>query len=638
MAAWEHEARDHFTGEWVHGPDVPPIRMFPLSDVLGMESRDGSRVSSTLAAKRTTEKYRKLRDLMRSNGQQKPVDIYPGEAPGQKMLADGHNRVAVADELGWKTIAGYDFTAPRQAELSTCDHCGCPRPDSITEQIELGWHYNPAEHRDAHGRWTRGAAVPADADDFMADLPDRSVTGAILKEWRKTAKPSPEAIALNQASATWLAGDHDATLGLLDDATRAADAAGHHDDAGRYRAIADKIRTADEEKTGLKTPVRKLASAAVPAIDRMVGGRSAFNGKVYTWPDDDPQHEGIAAEMRWDGTMGVGTMLAREIQRTQADPHAQITDPVQYQDVLHELIHAELPPGESYQRHAPAYGASPAVQAIEEGFTELGAHHHAHEFFDAIGVGKRETQILSEGLGGYPVPDPAFGKAVAKYAADLQKQYVQLAYDPRAPQHQAAERLGAFIEQLKDDPEWIDVTDFSFSEIQHLGDPQLAKWAEEQRARWQKISVMPREMHTTMGELADRYDDPMIIDGGSGWGHYGPQTRAAQRWVQDVAEAEGVTDMRKGSPGFRRVKELTDEINREGPAGKDYMLASQVMRAAGRVPQDDPNLTALLGSYIRGQWMKDPDSGASLYPKIVRYLEMQTAPGPHKMAELSEAL
>jgi len=314
----------------------------------------------------------------------------------------------------------------KEAELSNDDHCsncGCPRPDSITDQIELGWHFNPAEHRDAHGRWTRGATVPGQSLT-ISKLWD--VHKAIDDEWRKSSVNSPEGLALNRASAWWDANDHENTVIHLRDAAREATAAGHDAAASRYQNIAAKIETYDQESRSLETPVRELASAAVPAVDRMIGGRSAYTGKVYTWSDDDPQYVGVAAEMRWDGTMGARAELAREIQRTQADQHAQIMDPVQYQDVLHELIHAELPPGESYQKHAPAYGKSPEVQAIEEGFTELGAHHHAHEFFDAIGVGKRETQVLAEGLGGYPVPNPAYRRAVSTLAANLQAGYVKL--------------------------------------------------------------------------------------------------------------------------------------------------------------------------------------------------------------------
>jgi len=154
----------------------------------------------------------------------------------------------------------------------------------------------------------------------------------------------------------------------------------------------------------------------------------------------------------------------------------------------------------------------------------------------------------------------------------------------------------------------------------------MANWAMAMTSKAQQAESLGLSKHATMDELADKYDDPMMIDSGSGWGHYGSQTRAALYWVQDAAEGEGVTDMRRGSPGSRRVKELADEINREGPAGKDYAMASQVMRAAGRVPQDDPNLTALLGSYIRGQWMKDQDSGASQYRRAARYLRCR----PHR--------
>lgn len=530
------------------------------------------------------------------------------------------------------------YIDPRQAELSgTCDHCGCPRPDSITDQIELAWHFDPAERRDAHGRWT-GGAVPSASG--RSAIEDERISDAIVKEWRKTEKPGAIAIELNRASAALDASDHEGALQHLREAARLADEAGHPDDAARYRRTADRIQAADEAHKDLESPVARMADRAMPAVDRMVGGHSAWNGAIRSWDDDDPEHIGIAAEMRWDGTMGVRAELAREIKRTQDDPKTPVNDPVQYQDLLHELIHSELSsPNDKYASHASAY-QKPDVRAIEEGFTELGAHHHAHEFFDVIGIGNRPTQITAQDEYGDPVPNPAYRRAVSKLAANLQAGYVKLSADPRPPQRHAAELLGNLVEEIKADPESLADGNFIYAiaSVQHLGDPQMAKWAMAMTGKAQQAQNLGLLKHATMGELADKYNSGLLIDSGSGWGHYPLQTMAAQRWVQDVAKAEGIADTRSGTPGHGRTVALADEINREGAADKDYAMASQLLRARGIDPRADTSLTQVVAGFIRNHWAEHMGDGAANYQAAVSFLRMIQAPSPHKMAELSEAL
>ena len=105
----------------------------------------------------------------------------------------------------------------------------------------------------------------------------------------------------------------------------------------------------------------------------------------------------------------------------------------------------------------------------------------------------------------------------------------------------------------------------------------------------------------TMTEYAKRLRDPDRIASGDAWRHYAWQTAAAQSWVQDAAKAEG-----KG-PKSPRVRELADEINREGVGGKVPAMARQVIRAAGGNPDDFAGQPFLaLESRIREQWPQGP--------------------------------
>ena len=70
--------------------------------------------------------------------------------------------------------------------------------------------------------------------------------------------------------------------------------------------------------------------------------------------------------------------------------------------------------------------------------------------------------------------------------------------------------------------------------------------------------------------------------------------------------AEGHSDLRPGEEGYQRVRELADEINRQGPAGKLRALVRQVMRAAGAQDQETAagRLSELLAIQIKGSWTR----------------------------------
>jgi hypothetical protein len=209
--------------------------------------------------------------------------------------------------------------------------------------------------------------------------------------------------------------------------------------------------------------------------------------------------------------------------------------------------------------------------------------------------------VLSVGQYG-PEDNPRYISAVSGIVKDMQAHWAKLVSDPRPPQQQAAEKLGNEIERLKDDPtalqtEWDGGLENAMKEVQHLGDPGLADWVAKTMAgvdTWKGSDGSVRQarsMHVsktaTLSEYARRLQDPLRVDAGDAWGHYGWQTAAAQRWVNDVALAEGHNDVSKG-PGLARARELSDEINRQGTDGKLHVMAEQVARASGIKPVSPP--------------------------------------------------
>ena len=122
-------------------------------------------------------------------------------------------------------------------------------------------------------------------------------------------------------------------------------------------------------------------------------------------------------------------------------------------------------------------------------------------------------------------------------------------------------------------------------------------------------SGKPVKNYYTVREMAQDMADPVNINEGNSWGHYPTQVRDAQDWVQEVAKAEGHGDLRPGTPGHDRVVALSDEVNRQGAAGKITVMARQLAMAMTRDhpkvrndPQSMANLTASIDRDIHQQW------------------------------------
>jgi len=131
--------------------------------------------------------------------------------------------------------------------------------------------------------------------------------------------------------------------------------------------------------------VTRFADRAAKIVPGLLGGgHQAWDGKVEVY---DPKYQGFAAALQWDGVMAFGGELAAGMQQDAAG-HGPVRDPGAYLTVLHELIHGTVPEGQSYSGGMQDY-EDPVVTTVEEGFTELGAIHHAPEFFAKMGIGGR---------------------------------------------------------------------------------------------------------------------------------------------------------------------------------------------------------------------------------------------------------
>jgi hypothetical protein len=116
--------------------------------------------------------------------------------------------------------------------------------------------------------------------------------------------------------------------------------------------------------------------------------------------------------------------------------------------------------------------------------------------------------------------------------------------------------------------------------------------------------------------MAVTIDNPEEIANGNGWKHYPTQTKDAQDWVQQIAREEGIQDL-GNKAGHARIVELTDEVNRQGAAGKLGIMSQQLAYAMTKDPKlradntfmDD--LTMKIADAILHQWNTGNPEGAA---------------------------
>ncbi len=364
-------------------------------------------------------------------------------------------------------------------------------PGTVTQQIQMAWHFDPREMRDRTGRWARSEGF---SDNTVSQgrlyvrLQGESAAAADSGQQviAKQLDNAAQEIRRGEASGFAMA------AGYVGNAAAEAARNGRQGQAEKYLKLQHQLLmvSRDTPQAGsAQGAVLDLVKKAAPVVPGLLGGgHETWNGQVSVFPAYD--NPGVIGELDWNARMSIEEKTAGNIQDAVEHPDKLVSDPAAFEVILHELVHGIVPEGENYAGSKPGYKENYrayqelTVAQIEEGFTELGSIHHAPEFFAKIGVGKRKLGFM-----GIPTPQ-------------------------------------------------------------------------------------------TMNDRALALQDPVRIANGEAWGHYGWQTRMAQDWVQQVAMDEGHADLRRGTPGYDRTRELADEVNREGPAGKVQVLATQVVRAA----------------------------------------------------------
>lgn len=378
-------------------------------------------------------------------------------------------------------------------------------------QINAG-HVIGGEHTEqGFGKLLRKAATPFVGSAPHGEEYPGQFSEQIIQFWKGEDNPAAKQ-ELNLASAEWEGGSHPGAARHL---RNAAQLTGNGNRAAQYNELAKNIETAGQTDTELRAGVAAEANKAKTIVPGLLGSRhELWNGKTHIYPVTEKPR--VLAELEWDGTLNMQDQVAVALMDARANPDQPVKSPDAFEVLEHEMIHGVVQPGterdneRAYQNYATAQ--------IEEGFTELGAIHHAPEFLDQMGVGSRQS------------------------------------------------------------------------------------------GQW--------EGHT-LREQAQAMQDPAEIAGGNAWGHYGSQTKDAQDWVQQVAKEEGVADLRPGTPGHGRVMSLTDEINRQGAAGKITVMARQlaVAMSRGSAVRNDhqamSDLTATVEKSIREQWNTDAPEGAA---------------------------
>lgn len=162
----------------------------------------------------------------------------------------------------------------------------------------------------------------------------------------------------------------------------------------------------------LQEAATKEAVNSASYMPQLLGGgahENAWNGTVNVY--SSASKPGVLAELDWDGNMNVADNVAQALQTDQTSkPGSLVKYPDAHEVILHELIHGVVPSQHSRAADEKAYQDYAQAQ-IEEGFTELGAIHHAPEFFRLSGLADRPTDVEKSGFAEWG----ADGKPVKHY-------------------------------------------------------------------------------------------------------------------------------------------------------------------------------------------------------------------------------
>lgn len=518
-------------------------------------------------------------------------EIETGGSGGGRVIEHGPEGANAEGHFG--STPGELGTAVSGGAATDLAGAGRPAPGGIAAQIELA-EGNPLaylhESRASDGRWVHGVGSQADgtvidkmitpgkAEEQLRQLEHEAKDGVERKlvhsaiGWLTyTPMPSSQAV-LNAAGKMRTAARRAADLGHTDRAE-------HYDiAAGRLEDLSVRMETHPEEfdpdASYHSAESAAFVSKGAGIVPGLLGGKGkeTWNGTVSIFPQST--RPAVAGEMTWRAQMN----LSDDVDKAVKDAKAR--KPVQDEGMLlvplHELIHGVVAPDDEYGKNEAAY-QDPAGADIEEGFTELGTIQHASEFLDKMGMGKLDTPITATEPG-IQINE----KALYDSQSELEKLRTLLGSDggyagSLAAYNAITAARNTFIYSNPLDSEEI-VRNLQMA----LNNTRNEEAKKRITALLDSAGVSGKIRHATAAEWAQRVNDPDRIADGDAWGHYATQTARAQAWTQSVAGAEGLPT---GTPQhLTRMRELADEINSQGPAGKIHVMAEQVARASGAEP------------------------------------------------------
>lgn len=274
-----------------------------------------------------------------------------------------------------------------------------------TQALDLtgGWHDAwRHEMRGPHGEWVKGerteqglgSLLRKAATPFVGPAPKGEgypgeFADKIIKFWKNEDNPQAKQ-ELNLAGAEWGSStstehNHPATALHLRNAARLTP---DGNKATQYNELARDIETAGQTDAELRKNVTDEATPASRIVPALLGSQhEIWNGKVQIYSVAEKPK--VLAELEWDGSLNVQDQVAAALGDARAHPELPVKNPDAFEVLEHEMIHGVVQEGterdneRAYQDYATAQ--------IEEGFTELGAIHHAPEFLDKMGLGSRES-------------------------------------------------------------------------------------------------------------------------------------------------------------------------------------------------------------------------------------------------------
>lgn len=343
---------------------------------------------------------------------------------------------------------------------------------------------------------------------------------------------------------------------------------------------------------------RKFAAAAAPAATALFGpaARQGWDGTLRAYRPGEIG-AGVVGQLSWNGRMSLQDGMAAAIADV-ADPHARVRNPEAFAVLLHELIHGTIPENDLYDDHKDAYQED-TVAAIEEGFTELATIQHAPDWFDAAGIGDRDTDIIAV-TDGHSVDNPVYARRQKALADQLEAAYEDLHAAGPAHLPVARKLLDAAVSVRSGFTGHLDET---ISQLATAGDADLTARARRLKALADELTATDMSAHATLSEYARRLQDSGRIRQGQAWGHYAQATAGALVWVEELArlDEQRATD-RPGTPGWRHIRTLADEINREGPAGKVAVMTRQVIARFSRTGTVRPEVARRVRTAILENW------------------------------------